>query len=48
MKIAKENSKRLNSNPILGFPDGSVGKESAFYAGYTGGAGSVPGSGRSL
>ena len=30
-----------------GFPDGSAGKESACNAGDTGGAGSIPGSGRS-
>ena len=29
------------------FPDGSVGKESACSAGYTGDLGSIPGSGRS-
>ena len=32
----------------LGFPDGSVGKESACNAGDTGDEGSIPGSGRSL
>ena len=31
----------------LGFPDGSVGKESACNAGDTGDAGSIPGLGRS-
>ena len=31
----------------MGFPDGSVGKESAYNAGDTGGMGSVPASGRS-
>ena len=31
----------------LGFPDGSAGKESACNAGDTGGASSIPGSGRS-
>ena len=30
-----------------GFPDGSVGKESAYNAGDTGDAGLIPGSGRS-
>ena len=32
----------------LGFPDGSVGKESACNSGDTGDEGSIPGSGRSL
>ena len=31
----------------MGFPDGSVGKESAYNAGDTGDVGSVPASGRS-
>ena len=32
---------------VTGFPDGSVGKESACNAGDTGDRGSIPGSGRS-
>ena len=32
---------------VLGFPDGSVGEESACNAGDTGDMGSIPGSGRS-
>ena len=32
---------------VLGFPGGSVGKELSFYAGDAGGAGSIPGLGRS-
>ena len=34
--------------PMVGFPDGSAGKESACNAGDTGDVGSIPGSGRSL
>ena len=33
---------------VLGFPDGSVGKEPSCNVGDTGDAGSIPGSGRSL
>ena len=32
--------------PMVGFPDGSVGKESSCSAGDTGDVGSIPGSGR--
>ena len=32
---------------LLGFPDGSVGKESAYSAGDMGDVGSIPGLGRS-
>ena len=39
---------KLSSSPsVMGFPDGSVGKESACSTGDTEDAGSIPGSGRS-
>ena len=39
--------KSMNSEARQGFPNGSSGKESAFNAGDTGDAGSIPGMGRS-